>query len=367
MGQFRTICFCSMFSLASTAGNAQERTITVHPETNYSVDGLAIGAPVAPTSSAYHKYSCKPSDQYPNLTRCHETHNENGVLVSRTILHAPNLLTWYVNKELSPAYFRMTDVDMEINRLSGQFGGAPRIYRLNERNGFPKATIAIFGGVELEPLKADERAMLTQGKSPRVGILIDFLNDFHQSAMASLPVYKLEGSAGFAWIANYDRQGKGTLRFFAADASQMRMGSDEREPQGLNPRTNLAPITVAMESVRGVYEVPIRLNDTITLDAIVDSGASDVSLPADVVLTLIRSKTISPDDFIGSKTYVLADGSEVPSQRFIIRSVKVGSKTLENVIAGIGSVDSQILLGQSFLSRFTSWSVDNRNHTLVLN
>jgi hypothetical protein len=42
-----------------------------------------------------------------------------------------------------------------------------------------------------------------------------------------------------------------------------------------------------MENVGGVYLVPIRINDTITLDAIVDSGASDVSMPADVVLTLI--------------------------------------------------------------------------------
>jgi hypothetical protein len=60
-----------------------------------------------------------------------------------------------------------------------------------------------------------------------------------------------------------------------------------------------------MENVAGVYQVPIRLNDTITLDAIVDSGASDVSVPADVVLTLIRSKTISQEDFIGAETYEL--------------------------------------------------------------
>ena len=113
--------------------------------------------------------------------------------------------------------------------------------------------------------------------------------------------------------------------------------------------------------------MPIRINDTITLDAIVDSGATDVGIPADVVLTLIRSKTISSEDFIGTQTYMLADGSEVPSQRFMIKSLKVGNKTLEKVVASIVSVNAQILLGQSFLSRFSSWSIDNNKHTLILN
>jgi hypothetical protein len=41
------------------------------------------------------------------------------------------LIAWYANKELSPAYFTATDIDSEISRLSGQFGGARHVYRLN--------------------------------------------------------------------------------------------------------------------------------------------------------------------------------------------------------------------------------------------
>ena len=249
--------------------------------------------------------------------------------------------------------------------------------------GFRKQIIATFGGVELQPLKPNDLVVLAQGKSPHIGILIDFLNNFHQSAKARLPVYKLSGSEGFAWIANYDRQGKGTLRFFAADPSQMKTGSADtselssdtltvqrpKQQRSLSPTwdTTSTPFMVAMENVGGVYQVPIRINDTITLDAIVDSGATDVSIPADVVLTLMRSKTISSEDFMGSQTYMLADGSNVPSQRFKIKSLKVGNKTLGNVIASIISVNAQILLGQSFLSRFSSWSIDNEKHALILN
>jgi clan AA aspartic protease (TIGR02281 family) len=124
--------------------------------------------------------------------------------------------------------------------------------------------------------------------------------------------------------------------------------------------------SVAMEKEAGVYVVPVRLNGAITLNAIIDSGAADVSIPSDVVSTLIRTKTISEEDFLGIQTYVLADGSKVPSARFRIRSLKVGNKTIENVPASIASGKADILLGQSFLSRFKSWSIDNDRHELIL-
>jgi hypothetical protein len=54
-------------------------------------------------------------------------------------------------------------------------------------------------------------------------------------------------------------------------------------------------------------------------------------VPADVVMTLVRTGTITDTDFLGKQTYKLEDGSAVPSQQFVIRSLKVGDKTLENV------------------------------------
>jgi tetratricopeptide (TPR) repeat protein len=123
---------------------------------------------------------------------------------------------------------------------------------------------------------------------------------------------------------------------------------------------------IGMEQIGGVFVVPIRFNDVITLTAIVDSGASDVSVPADIVLTLVRTNTLTTEDFLGEQTYVLADGSKVPSRQFRIRSLRVGNKTIKDVIGSVASVNASILLGQSFLRKFKSWSVDNENHTLAL-
>ncbi len=70
---------------------------------------------------------------------------------------------------------------------------------------------------------------------------------------------------------------------------------------------------------------------------------------------------------MGKQTYTLADGSTLPSQQFTIRSLKVGDRILENVIGSIAPVSGSLLLGQSFLSRFKSWSIDNERHALLLN
>src|SRR5262249_22695560 len=99
----------------------------------------------------------------------------------------------------------------------------------------------------------------------------------------------------------------------------------------------------------------------------IDSGAYDVAVTAGVVLTLIRTGSIVKEDFLGEKRYQLADGSTVPSPVFVIRSLKVGDKVLKNVRASVVSVKGSLLLGQSFLSRFNSWSVDNKNRLLFLN
>jgi hypothetical protein len=109
------------------------------------------------------------------------------------------------------------------------------------------------------------------------------------------------------------------------------------------------------------------INDKLTLNFVLDSGAADVSIPTDVVMTLMRTGTLTAADFLGSQIYRLADGSRVPSQTFRIKSLKLSQKTIvENVTGSIASAAGDPLLGQSFLRRFKSWSIDNQRQVLVL-
>lgn len=124
---------------------------------------------------------------------------------------------------------------------------------------------------------------------------------------------------------------------------------------------------VALKKEGGTFVVPVLVNDKITLDFIIDSGAADVSIPEDVFSTLVRAGTIAKSDFLGTQVYKLADGTEGPSQRFRIRSLRVGNLELRDVIGSVAPPTAALLLGQSFLARLQSWSFDNQRQMLFLN
>ena len=116
----------------------------------------------------------------------------------------------------------------------------------------------------------------------------------------------------------------------------------------------------------GSLRVPVQINGRLTIEFVLDSGSSDVSLPADIVRTLIRTGTATGADLVGDARYRYANGSEDTSARFVIHSLKVGGVTVTNVVGSISSSAGSPLLGQTFLKRFRSWSVDNQRQALVL-
>jgi clan AA aspartic protease (TIGR02281 family) len=124
---------------------------------------------------------------------------------------------------------------------------------------------------------------------------------------------------------------------------------------------------IPVEPHDGAFVVPVLINGVLTGNFIIDSGSADVSIPAEVASTLKRLGTISVSDFIGSKIYVLADGSRVPSETYRIASLKVGDLVMQNVTVRIAAEKSHLLLGQSFLSRLKSWSMDNNRQMLIIN
>ncbi len=131
-------------------------------------------------------------------------------------------------------------------------------------------------------------------------------------------------------------------------------------------RNPSSPKAVPMKMDGGIFVVPVEINGTVTLDFAVDSGATYVSVPADVFSTLKRIGTVKVSDVFGQRTYILADGSKSQSPTFTIRSLSVGNTVVENVQASVMPSQGSLLLGQSFLERLKSWSIDNTKHELLL-
>jgi clan AA aspartic protease (TIGR02281 family) len=175
-----------------------------------------------------------------------------------------------------------------------------------------------------------------------------------------------------ASVAGWMQTTASAVTWVDARLAQTPGGASPSKPRfaapSFSPPTGASGETVVkLVSEGGTFRVPVAINGQLTLNFVVDSGAADVSIPADVVMTLWRTGSIAEDDFLDSRTYRMADGSTIPSQRFRIRSLKVGDNVLENVTGSIAPAAGDLLLGQSFLSRFKSWSIDNQRRALVLN
>lgn len=116
----------------------------------------------------------------------------------------------------------------------------------------------------------------------------------------------------------------------------------------------------------GAYLISVTINNKIPLNFTLDSGAADVCIPADVYSTLKRMQTIGKEDLLDVQTYVLADGSTQSSRRFRIRSLRVGGIELRDVMGSVCPSNATPLLGQSFLGRLSSWSIDNKKPALII-
>jgi clan AA aspartic protease (TIGR02281 family) len=233
--------------------------------------------------------------------------------------------------------------------------------------------LRLSGPAREEAVRVIEQHVALQADLQRLGFL---------SASARIDgVYNTAArSAILAWQSKSGRPTTG----FIGDADALALESGVRQETAgsvvpaasattvaLAPPLAVSPAASAGDEVslteKGeTYLVPVRINDAITLDFLIDSGASDVLIPADVAMTLFRTKTLAGGDFLGERTYVLADGSKLPSARFTLRQLKVGSHVVLNVTASVGPATSEPLLGQSFLSRFGSWTMDNGRHILLL-
>jgi clan AA aspartic protease (TIGR02281 family) len=130
--------------------------------------------------------------------------------------------------------------------------------------------------------------------------------------------------------------------------------------------TSAGSAEIALESYGRSYFVPVRINGSLTVKFIVDSGASVVVLPSDLVETLTKSGALAPSDTLGRDTYITADGRKHKGTRLMLRQLEVGGHIVTNVMASAAPAKATPLLGLSFLAKFKSWTLDNQRHVLLI-
>jgi CHAT domain-containing protein/tetratricopeptide (TPR) repeat protein len=234
-------------ALKPTQIQTAETSEQSHPKSPYTVDGLALGESVHFESAIYKSYKCTPSKLFPTFNWCQrETLEKQGkavILSSNSLLHRSDGAAEYINRYIRPAFITEQEANTEIDRLSGRFGEKARISELPPRSGLPRAVIASWGKVELQPVEADVIAALATGKERRAGLLIDFLGDFEKSAKLGLPVFRLGGGPGYVWNASFDEKGVGHLRFMTVDASTLSLDQQASEEEKISLDDHSSPET----------------------------------------------------------------------------------------------------------------------------
>jgi clan AA aspartic protease (TIGR02281 family) len=115
-----------------------------------------------------------------------------------------------------------------------------------------------------------------------------------------------------------------------------------------------------------IYTVPVKINQSITLDFVVDSGASDVMISDDIFSALVKSNLITKADILGYEYYKIADGSTTKNLSIILHKLQIGDVVVNNIKASVGSSEAPLLLGQSFLQKFNIFSIDNKSGYLII-
>ncbi len=191
-----------------------------------------------------------------------------------------------------------------------------------------------------------------------------------RGALANELVRKGRRQEAIDLLTEFDNQleAEGQNPYFTAQIHRIKMqmgGEPGTENVSLRPN---APGQTLIRGVpqQGTLAVPVSIDGAQVKYFTVDSGASFVTIPNSDARPLIAKGLIAEGDYRGLAKIVLADGTIEVARLYTLRSVKVGDSDVENVLAAVYPGEGVRLLGQSFLKRFKSWSIDNDRRVLVL-
>lgn len=123
---------------------------------------------------------------------------------------------------------------------------------------------------------------------------------------------------------------------------------------------------VPLERGDGVYYLTAKIND-VPMKFIFDTGASSISMSQTEAAFLYKQGTLTESDFKGVVNFQDAQGEVSQGMAVKLRKVEIGNRVLHNVEASIvPNQNAPLLLGQTVLQKFGRFSIDNRNHQLIL-
>lgn len=124
-------------------------------------------------------------------------------------------------------------------------------------------------------------------------------------------------------------------------------------------RSNGEKTIVKMEKIGGVYQIPVEVNE-VKMFFIFDTGASTISISETEASFLWKQGKLTRKDIIGTANFSDANGDISEGTIILLKTIKIGSKILNNVEASVvHNLNAPLLFGQSALGKFGKISIDN--------
>ena len=116
----------------------------------------------------------------------------------------------------------------------------------------------------------------------------------------------------------------------------------------------------------GTFNVDCSVNG-LALNMIFDTGASNVSISKVEADFMLKNNYLSMSDIKGKQYYQTADGGISEGTVITLKEVRIGDAVLHNVDASVvKSQKAPLLLGESVLQKFGTFTVDNINSKLII-
>lgn len=129
-----------------------------------------------------------------------------------------------------------------------------------------------------------------------------------------------------------------------------------------NPNLNAITIT---PGEKDVFDGEIYLNDFADVFTY-EKGLKGLNLSPEKTFQLLEKGFISKSDFLGDATKVLLEGKVADKAKFMIKKVRIGRNTIENVEATVvKDLKSPIRLGDELLDKIGKFTVDKEKNMLI--
>lgn len=146
------------------------------------------------------------------------------------------------------------------------------------------------------------------------------------------------------------------------DTTSLAQDSTSQPQSAASPQVVSIPFT----EQGGVKFVDVKINRTIGVNMILDSGCSGTLISVDEANYLYKKGVLAANDIKGITQAQIADGSIVENMVINLREIVIGGQIVcPNVEATVSANSgAPLLLGNEVLNRIASYTVDNEHKVI---